>query len=236
MRGRMPTRLVFISLVLAACGAPLAPDGPHDADRPSMIRISGTVAFHGAASGAPASGIAVAANRLDDDSQMGSTQTDSAGDFALDLPTTSGYGDIYLEATNAAYVTTYYNFQSILVGDALGVALDVFSPDAYAALYTTAGVTDRAGAGVIEVQAGAYGATINPPPMQTVLYDNASGAPDATATSTSSDGVAYILDAQTQSIDLLFDYTYTPVASRELRVFSGALTIASLSRPYGPEL
>jgi hypothetical protein len=142
--------------------------------------------------------------------------------------TYEGAAQIYLEATASPYVDTYYDFRGVIVDTDNRVALDVYSPTAFDALFTAAKVKHDPAASVIEVHALAIDGSplsgANVIATGTVVYNSSTGA-------TGADGIAYILDAQDGSIGLGADNT----TSVNVRVFPGAIseTVLQQLAPIG---
>ncbi|HTR52514.1 MAG TPA: hypothetical protein VMJ10_17490 [Kofleriaceae bacterium] len=232
------TRLLAL-LPLLACSRTTAPGfdgGGGSTGLPPTITISGTVAVYDSTQ--PAQGeITVAANRLDDDSLVASTFT-NAGAFSLTIPTsTPDFNDIYLVATAASYVPSYYNFQQELFGSAYA-SIDLFTPTAFDGLFTATATTKTANASVIEAYAESYdGLPIAGAQFQvgtgTVIYDASTGHPDTHVTSTSGDGRGYILNAVAGSIEM--SSVDPPSSSREIRVYPTAVSEIELHTPPGAD-
>ncbi|HEY3804777.1 MAG TPA: hypothetical protein VGL61_19320 [Kofleriaceae bacterium] len=211
-----------------------AVDAPHVT---TEITIAGTVTRDDDP-GTPVAGMLVAAKQLDDDSLAGSSLTTSNGTFQIVVQTPQGVADVYLMAVGSGFVDTYYDFRTELVTDN-DVTIDAFTPAAYAALYSAADVAAAPTDGTMRVRSRTYdgmpiaGATAHTfSGSGTVVYDSGSGQPDPNATSTSFDGLAYVLNATT---DVVFvqPVDYQELESREARVFPGAMTELELTTGPG---
>jgi hypothetical protein len=222
-------RLV-VAFVVVAAGCRLYSNAGIDGGdaTPSQIVVTGVVTSHAAGTGAPVAGAVVAALHLDDDSLAGSVITAADGSFTLTLLPADN--DVYLATSGSGFVDTLYNFPTVATSGA-AAGIDLFTPAAYAQLFSDADVTQVAGTGVFEIDA--YGATTVSisPPSGTVRYDNGSGIPVPTQTYPQ-DGRSYVLAASTGTADASF-FGLGDSYSREVRVVGGEVSQVALPAPPG---
>jgi hypothetical protein len=179
----------------AACSAPVdaGSDAPADA---RAATVAGTVTD--ASTGAVLAGAAVTAYRPSDRAVLGTTVTASDGTYALVLPsggsTSNGSPvDAYVGATLSGHAAAYVFFAFAPSGGLLNGDLRLLTPEAMAVLYATAGVTQDAAAGLIQVKIiGCNGAcTLSATGAGTIGY----GMTPSAAATTATDGVAWVFNA-----------------------------------------
>jgi hypothetical protein len=183
---------------------------------PTQLVINGVVTANGG-SATPVANAMVSALHLDDDSLAASTVTAADGTFSLTL--LLGDNDVYLDAKGTDSVDTYYNFQTV-ASDSAYAAIDLFTPAAYAQLFTAAGVAQVPGTGVLEVDAAGAATVSIEPPSGMVSYAQY--------------GPSYILSASTGTVDAWYN-SLGDAYSREVRVFSGDVSQVALPAPPGAD-
>ena len=162
---------------------------------PPLVNVTGQVKKSPLAQ-TPLAGAYVFAFRTGDTTTLAADTTNTPGFYSLSI--TSGGTPVngYVRVTDSAHITTYAYPAVPLAGDAPENVLMITSQE-FSFLAAAAGVTPAAGNGfigmIVKNCAGTpiAGATVTSSPAGTVRY-NAGGAPSSTATSTASDGVAYI--------------------------------------------
>jgi hypothetical protein len=204
----MRTILVVPLLVLAACGGDGGggPSGPSPFDclgQPlpttagDPLVVSGIVRSNPITPAALA-GAQVVGYRTGNATKLDSTSSDATGNYTLTLATGGQPLDGYVRVFKSGYLDTYGYPPAPLVAGATQSALLITTSD-LAALGMLAGVTQTAGKGLIAIVVSdchgtpLSGATVSSNPAGTLRY-NSGGFPSSTASATSADGVAYILN------------------------------------------
>lgn len=193
-------------LVIAACGkdsnnpdtGPYACLGdPLPTTAPTTITVTGTVT-QGVISPAPSADAAVTAYRTGNASPLATTTTAANGTFTLTISTGGTPVDGYLQIAKTGYITTFAYPPAPLAANATESPIIVTTTE-FNGLSQAAGVTQDGQKGFIAVVAencdGAAisGATVSTNPAGTYKY-NAGGLPSNSATSTSTDGIAYVFN------------------------------------------
>ena len=189
----------IVLLALAGCGSHGNPVGDAfgGSPIPPTITISGTATMRAAGGAQPVAGLAVSAY-VYPDTLAATATTDSTGAYHLVVPTHGEAVDATVETTAGTYVATY-RYLPPIASDRTGAALDMMTPAAYAAAYTTIGVTQQPGSAMLELIADdIYGGPVMGATFTaltgTVAY-TANGVIDRTATRTDAEGVGFVLDA-----------------------------------------
>ena len=162
---------------------------------PALIAVSGQVRQNAILPNA-LRGAYVFAFRTGDTTTLAADTSDTPGAYSLSITTGATPVNGYIRATDSAHITTYAYPAVPLAANATENILMVTTTE-FSFLAAAAGITPVAGDGFIGLVvtncAGAplAGATVSSNPAGQVRY-NAIGAPSSTATSTASDGVAYI--------------------------------------------
>ncbi|MFN2572584.1 MAG: hypothetical protein ABR537_13395 [Gemmatimonadales bacterium] len=200
-------RFVLPALLIAVAACSKDSSGPSSAFRclndtlpttgPATLAVTGQVESN-ALSPAPLSGAAVAAFRTGDTTTLASGTSNTPGFYSLQILTGGTPLDGYIRLTHSGYLPTYGYPPRPLVADATENVLMITSTE-MGLLGAAAGVTQTAGKGFVAVivedcdGTALTGATVSTTPAGTVRYNTASG-PSSTATSTVSDGVAYVFN------------------------------------------
>jgi hypothetical protein len=236
---------MMILVVTAACGhnnvlSDANVDGKHiDAHAfPPTLTIRGTARARTSTGHTPVAGVTVAAYE-NLTTAVATTTTDPEGVYALTITTNGSPVAVYLKTTSPSYVDTYLYFPESLSGDASFVFLDMFTPAAYALVYSSTGVTQVRDTAMLELAAvDGYGgplsgATFGSYPSGTVKY-TANGVPDRNAMVTGVDGVGFVLDVTPG--DVVIDSTSPTTAFAQpitVRGFANSLTMAKVIAKFG---
>jgi hypothetical protein len=189
---------LFATITLVACSSQNQRiDGHSGQQVPATITVSGTATARSSATPIPVVGVTV--NAYLAGTVVASATTDAVGAYAMTIDTHGTEVDVSLRTSAGSYVDTYRYFESPLAGDQPAVALDMFTPSAYALAYSSMGVTHQTGTALLELEA----ADVNGAPLASAVLGDTSGTVkyttnghlNATATSTSSDGIGFVLNA-----------------------------------------
>ncbi|MBX3157774.1 MAG: hypothetical protein KF773_17530 [Deltaproteobacteria bacterium] len=209
-------------LVAAACGDNLrpatdatpggdappieTPDAGIDAPpAPAMITISGTAIERRLNGAFPLEGVIVEAfTNQDEQTPISSVVTDTNGIFSLQIVTGGLALDGFLKARKTGLKDTYLYPAGFVAADLGGVPLQMLTATNYDTLSVLAQGNQMPGKGMVALQvldgqsidaSGVFGATVTSAPAATVRYNN-NGIPSSTATTTGTDGVAYLFNVQ----------------------------------------
>ncbi len=162
---------------------------------PATITVFGQIKKN-ALSPTALGGAHVSAFRSGDTTTLAAATSDTPGFYTLSITTGGTPVNGYLRVTDTAHITTYAYPAVPLASDATENVLMITISE-FSFLAAAAGVTPVAGDGfiglIVKDCAGTplAGATVSSTPAGTVRY-NAGGGPSSSATSTASDGIAYI--------------------------------------------
>jgi len=236
-------RASLLVVVAAACNGSgqARTDGRIDG-HVDAYQIPATITIHGAARDPATSftqqsavaGATITVFVLPDTTTPAATATtDASGRFVATVSTGGQRLQLDIVASAPSHVDTH-SFAAV-VSD-IYPTLDMLTTAEYAAAYTTTGVTQTSGTGMIELDAIGYyaaHASFAAQPNGVVKYAPF-GTLDANATSTDDSGRAFVLDAPPPTV------TITPMwssgggtANASIPVFAGALTIAAIESPFG---
>jgi hypothetical protein len=144
----------------------------------------------------PLSNAPVFAFRTGDTTTLAADTTSTPGFYILSITTGGTPVNGYLRVTSAGYMASYAYPARPLRADTVN-NISMVTPAEFALLAAAAGITPQAGKGFIGVLvkdctgAAITGATVSTTPAGTVLY-NVAGVPSSSASSTASDGIAYV--------------------------------------------
>ncbi len=211
-------RWLLLSVVLAACnnnngGAII--DAHVDAYQiPATIKIGGTTTDQTSPGPlTPVSGATVTAYAMPDlTTPIGTSTTTSTGAFSMMLATNGAPISLVLKASSASYVDTYDAIY--LSSDDPVISLDMLTSTEYAAIYTTAGVAETPGSGMLDVHV-----TFGDEPEGQPIY-----AGGTTVVTTPRVGLDYVLNAPPGTIAIT-----TTNASVDLTAYAGALTMGAIA-------
>jgi hypothetical protein len=164
---------------------------------------------------------------------VASATSNSNGKFTLVLPYTGTPVAGYIHATDPNYLDTYEYPVSALSNDTI-INVALVTQQTIGLLCQDEGVTCDAMLATVVVliydatPTLAAGATMSTAPASTVHYDGANNVPSSSATSTSSDGQSYALNAPVGPIAVdatLPGFTFTP---HTIYARAGVFTLTSL--------
>ena len=210
-------RWLWLSVAFAACNSNdhAVVDGHVDTYQiPAMITIGGmTTDRTSPGPSSPVSGATVSAYAMPDlTTPIATSTTTSAGAFSMMLATHGAAIPLVLKASSASYVDTYDAFY--VTYDDPAISLDMLTSSEYAAIYTTAGVAQTPGSGMLEIQV-----TFGGEPDDQQLCGSG-----ALVVTTPQLGLNYVLNVQPGFIAI------TAVsASIDLTAYAGALTMGSIA-------
>lgn len=218
MRGSATTIVGLPALLLfAACGKDSTGNGggntgpyrclgdPLPTTATATVTVNGTIT-HSVLTPAPDSGAKVRAFKTGTVAALDSATTGANGLYSITLTTGGTPVDGYIQVTKSGYLDTYgYPAQPLTANATQSVLL--LTSSEFTTLSGFAGATHVAGKSTIAVVVQncdgqpIAGAMVTSTPAGTVRY-NSSGAPSSSATSTSADGVAYILNVDAGDVQV----------------------------------
>ena len=202
-----------IAVFIAACGSDSSGPGAGfeclgaalPTTAPSTIILGGQILQNALAPTALA-GAEVIASKTGTDTLAADT-SDTPGFYSLSISTGGTPVDGFLFVSKSGYITTYaYPSRPLAANDTTNVL--VITASEFTLLGNAVGVTHTAGDGSIGIVVRdcdgnpLTGATVASSPPGVIKY-NAAGAPSSSATSTSADGVAYILNVAAGSVTVM---------------------------------
>jgi hypothetical protein len=190
---------------VAACGGDSSGPGPGygciglplPTTAPALVNVSGQVRAN-ALNPNVLAGAEVFAFRTGDTTTLAADTSNTPGNYSLGITTGGTPVDGYLRLTHSGQITTYAYPSRPLAADLVTNVLMITSSE-FGFLGSAVAVTPEAGKGFIGVivkdcdGTPIASATVTTTPAGTVRY-NAGSGPSASATSTSSDGVAYVFN------------------------------------------
>jgi hypothetical protein len=222
---------LFLVLVLAsACGddIKLSPDAPPAAQ---TIAISGTASQRSTDGAVPVEGATVAAYAsADETTPLATGTTDASGNFTLTIDTHGVAVDGYLKSTMAGMVDTYWYPAGPLTADYADAGLNMLAPGTLDLLANTLCRADQDLAkGVIALEVAdasrtpIQGATVTSDPAASVYCYDSGDFPNATATVTDTDGIAYLFNI-TGDVTASASAAGTTLKPTTVKARAGALT------------
>lgn len=196
--------LLALSMAMAACGDSSGPapgfeclGAPLPTTAPATVLVAGEIRAN-ALNPTALGGAIITAFRTGNATPLAADTSDTAGRYSLSVSTGGTPVDGYLRVTHSGHVDTYAYPSRPLFDD---LATNVLMPTTQELQFLGAavGVTQAAGNGFIGVivkncdGAAIAGATVSTNPPGTVRY-NSGSSPSSSATSTSTDGVAYVFN------------------------------------------
>lgn len=196
--------LLFPLIATAACGDSSGPapgfeclGAPIPTTAPATVVVAGQIRAN-ALSPTALSGAIITAFRTGNATPLDADTSDTPGFYSLSIATGGTPVDGYLQVTHSGQLDTYAYPSRPLFADLTSNVLMPTSNE-LAFLGTAVGVTQAAGNGFIGVivkdcnGTTVAGATVTTNPPGTVRY-NSGSTPSGSATTTSSDGVAYVFN------------------------------------------
>jgi hypothetical protein len=198
--------IILITVGLAGCGNSSTGPGPGfeclgkplPTTAPATIHLVGQTKANALNPTALQTAAVAAFKTTDSTTALDTTTSDGAGHYALTITTGGAPVDGYLRVTKSSYLPTYAYPAVPLAGDD-SVNVLVLTSSEFNLLAGAVGESPTPGDGFIAVvvtDCGGNplsGATVTSSPPGHIHYD-AAGAPSQSATSTSTDGVAYIFN------------------------------------------
>ncbi|MBV8759175.1 MAG: hypothetical protein JO257_17940 [Deltaproteobacteria bacterium] len=229
-----------LALVLAACGGSSSPSGGgpdgstggnHDApSAPAMVTFSGTVQSKGTST-SPLAGVSLGAYGEGSSTAVATATSDSQGNFTMMIPTGGTALQGYVKATFNGYVDTYLYPPTAVAADTTGVTVFMVTPSTYDLLANTLcqgnQMTTNGGIAVEVLDASmakVQGATVASMPAATKYCYNQGGFPNKSATSTDTDGIAYMLNV-TGTATVSASKSGLTFKSHQVNARAGALTL-----------
>lgn len=223
---------LFLVLVLAsACGdddTMMTADAPPAAQ---TIAISGTASQRSTDGSVPVEGATVAAySSTDESTPLATGTTDANGSFTLTIDTHGVAVDGYLKSTMAGMVDTYWYPAGPLTADYADAGLNMIAPGTLDLLANTlcrANQDTAMGVIALEVADGSrtpiQGATVTSDPAAPVYCYDSGAFPNASATATDTDGLAYMFNI-TGDVTVSASSTGTTLKPTTVKARGGALT------------
>jgi hypothetical protein len=236
--------LVIPLLVLAACGGdggggPSSNPGPFDCLGEPLPTTAGDplvvtgIVRSNPITPAALAGAQVIGYRTGNATRLDSTASDANGNYTLTLATGGQPLDGYVRVFKSGYIDTYGYPPAPLVASATQSALLITTSD-LAALGMLAGVTQSAGKGLIALVVSdcngtpLAGATVSSNPAGTLRY-NSGGFPSSSATATSADGVAYILNVTAGDVVVSASATSHVLRSHTVNARADVVTLTGVT-------
>jgi hypothetical protein len=206
-------RLLLLLTATAACGDSSGPapgfeclGAPLPTTAPATVTVSGQI-LQNAFSPTALGNAIIDAFRTGTPTALATDTSNTPGFYTLSISTSGAPVDGYLRVTHSGHIDTYAYPSRPLFMD---LATNVLMPTSteLAILGTAVGVTQAAGNGFIGVivrncaGTALAGATVSTNPPGTVKY-NSGSTPSSTATSTSSDGVAYVFNVTAGNVTVI---------------------------------
>jgi hypothetical protein len=222
---------LYLVLVLAsACGDnhEIAPDAPPAAQ---TIAISGTASQRSTNDSIPVEGVTVVAfANTDESTPLAMTTTDADGNYTLTIDTHGVAVEGYLKATMSGMVDTYWYPAGPITTNYADAGLNMLAPGTLDLLANTLcrGNQDTA-MGVIALEVAdasrtpIQGATVESDPAATSYCYDSGAFPNATATATDPDGIAYLFNL-TGDVTVTASSTGTTFKPTTVKARAGALT------------
>ena len=235
--------LVIPLLVVAACGGDKGSTGPTGSfncqGQPLPTTATNPVVVTGliranVLTPAPLAGATVKGFKTGVATALDSTTSDSVGNYSLTLATASVPLDGYVLVSKTGYVDTYGYPPAPLAASAAQSVLLVTSSEVVG-LYAAAGSSHTGGTGSIAVVitdcdgTPIAGATVSTSAGGTVRYSSGSGIPSSSATSTSADGVAYVLNVTAGDVVVSGALTGHTLRSHTVNARADVVTITGLA-------
>ena len=218
----------------AATGATLgACPGVTSGSAPANLTIAGVTESVGFSGPAPAGGIKVTAFSTTSATALASmTSADTTGDFSLSVATGGTSIDGYLLGQVSGSLDTYVFPPAELSASLAGVPVITIATTILGALGGLSGVTQDNTKGVTLVAVldssgnPVSGAVVTSSPASTVRYSGNNGTPSSSATSTNTDGVAYMLNATPGCVNVTASLSGHAFTTAIIHVFPSSTAIS----------
>ncbi len=206
-------RLLLLLTATAACGDSSGPapgfeclGAPLPTTAPATVTVSGQI-LQNALSPTALGNAIIDAFRTGNPTALATDTSNTPGFYSLSISTGGAPVDGYLRVTHSGQVDTYaYPSRPLFVDLMTNVLMPTSNELAF--LGAAVGVTQATGNGFIGVVVkncdgtALAGATVSTNPPGTVKY-NSGSTPSSTATSTSSDGVAYVFNVTAGNVTVM---------------------------------
>lgn len=206
-------RLLLLLTATAACGDSSGPapgfeclGAPLPTTAPATVTVSGQI-LQNALSPTALGNAIIDAFRTGNPTALATDTSNTPGFYSLSISTGGAPVDGYLRVTHSGQVDTYaYPSRPLFMDLMTNVLMPTSNELAF--LGAAVGVTQAAGNGFIGVVVkncdgtALAGATVSTNPPGTVKY-NSGSTPSSTATSTSSDGVAYVFNVTAGNVTVM---------------------------------
>ena len=225
---------------LAACGGGSGGPGGGGGDgggvdtpAGSMITISGISSSVGISGRTPLGGVAIAVFKASDDSLIAMTTSDATtGVFSISAPSNGAAIDGYLKATIATYKDTYLYPPGPLSSDFANVPVLMLTQSTQNLANQLAGAAAPSATkawigGIIDDAAmtPVMGAVLTSSPAGEIKYNGNAGIPQAQATSTAADGIAYSMNVAAGDVTLGATKTGTTFHAHTIKARADKVTL-----------
>jgi hypothetical protein len=214
-----------------AChGAPLPTTAP------ASVSLSGSTALLTAGGLSPAAGVTVTALAATNDATIATTTSDASGAFSVTASTGGTPLDAYFHATKANIIDAYYYPVAPFAADASDVDFLLVTSATFVTVQALLGVTQSASESTLVVMVqdcngnAVAGATVSTIPANTaVYYDGSNGLPSATASSTSTDGIAIVFNVAPGTVTVGAQAPGAAFRSHTVKARAGTLTLTRVA-------
>ena len=200
----------------------------------TQVTVSGTASILSTTGSDPANGVLIEAFRNSDETnRIAFTTSDSSGNYSITIQTNGEAIDGFLKATLAGHKDTYLYPPYPLTADFDQASVIMVTPDTYDDLNTFAQGNQMAGKALIgavvtdgtDPLEGAM-VTSSPAASVTRYNDEAAGFvfPSSQATSTHTDGVAYLFNVTPGPVTVSATHATVTLASHGLKAWADQLT------------
>jgi hypothetical protein len=217
----MRTLTTFAFIVVAACGGgsgnPSDIDAAMTADAkvfldappivPQMITIAGKTTERSISGETNVAGVTMTIfSNSNETTAIATAMSDAQGAYTMQVPTNGAPIDGYLVATKNGYVDIFLYPSSPFIDNDMGADVNMMTPSNKDFLNSLASGGQTAGKGMIGLQVRdasgpVTGATISSMPASGAYrYNGSNGLPSSSATTTSSDGVAFMFNVPSGAI------------------------------------
>src|SRR5260370_15513586 len=232
--------VVLVALALAACGNSSTGPGagfeclgnPLPTTAPSTIHVTGVTKYNALNPTALQSASVRAFKISDTTTALDTTTSDGSGQYTLTIATGATPVDGYVRVTKTNYLSTY-GFPAVpLSADATDNIL-VLTSSEFGTLASLVGESPTPGDGFIAIVvtdcAGnpLTGATVASNPAGRIHY-NAGGGPSSPATSTSTDGVAYIFNVVAGDVTIIGTASVPALRQHVVNTLANAVTLTQV--------
>jgi hypothetical protein len=208
---------------------------------PETITLSGRAVERTLAGSTPTAGVLIEAfSNANETTPLTSTTTDAEGDFSITVTTGGLAISGFLKASKVGLVDTYLYPATFIDADIAMVPIQLVNLANFEALSNLSQGGQDPGKGMIALQVLSAMPTGEPVgdvvvtsnPASTVRYNSNQGVPNAQATDTHTDGVAYIFDLPPNgSVDVMATKVGSTFATTSLKAWPDSLTTTWIQPP-----